>query len=100
MVHHTSPRISRSGGRPTSGNSRSSDRPDIYISRSSSRQACRSDSRPTVEDSRSVDRPTEKSTMSWMHGWSGRASLSSRLDNMDLMESTLTTDGCMWTRSS
>jgi hypothetical protein len=32
MVHHTSPGISRSGGRPTSGNSRSGDRPDIYIS--------------------------------------------------------------------
>jgi hypothetical protein len=100
MVHHTSPGFSRSRGRPTSGYSRSGDRPTHYISRSSSRHACRSDSRPTVEDSRVVDRPTQQSTTSWMHRWSGRASLSSRLDNMDLAESTLTTDGYMWTRSS
>jgi hypothetical protein len=38
--------------------------------------------------------------MSWMHGWSGRAYLSSQLDNADLMESTLTIDGYMWKRSS
>jgi hypothetical protein len=41
MVHHTSPRISWSSNQPTSGNSRSSDQPDLYISRSSSRQVCR-----------------------------------------------------------
>jgi hypothetical protein len=82
MVHHTSPGISRSGGRPTSGNSWLGDRPDIYISRSSSRQVCQSDNRPIVKDSRSVDRPIEKSTTSWTHGWSGQASLSSQLDNM------------------
>jgi hypothetical protein len=91
MVHHTSPGISRSGGRPTSRNNRSGDRPNIYISRSSSQQACQSDNRPIVKDNRSMDRPTKKSTMSWTHGWSGQASLTSRLDNMDLTESTLTT---------
>jgi hypothetical protein len=100
MVHHTSPGFSRSRGRPTSGYSGRVIDQHLYISRSSSRHACRSDNRPTVEDSRVVDRPTQQSTMSWMHGWSGRASLSSRLDNVDLMESTLTTDGYMWTRSS
>jgi hypothetical protein len=36
MVHHTSPRISQLGGRPTPRNNRSDDRLDIYISLSSS----------------------------------------------------------------
>jgi hypothetical protein len=76
------------------------DRPDLYNSRLSSRQVYRSDNRPTVEDSRLVDRPTKKLTTSWMHGWSGRTSLSIQLDSGDLMESTLTIDGYMWTRSS
>jgi hypothetical protein len=35
-----------------------------------------------------------------MHGQSGQASLSSQLDNEKLMESTLTIDSYMWTRSS
>jgi hypothetical protein len=38
--------------------------------------------------------------MSWMHGKSGHASLSSRLDNADFTESTLSTDGFMWIRYS
>jgi hypothetical protein len=99
MVHHTSPGFSRSRGRPTSGYSRSGDRPTHHTSRSSSRRACRSDSRPTIKDSRVVDRPTQQSTTSWMHSRSGRV-LSSRLDRADFVESTLTTDGYMWTRSS
>jgi hypothetical protein len=39
VVHRTSPRINRLGDHPTSGNNQSGDRPDIYINRSSSRQA-------------------------------------------------------------
>jgi hypothetical protein len=100
MVHHTSPcSVSRVVDLHLDTVSQG-DRPNLYISQSSSRHACRSDNRPTVKDSQVVDRPTQQSTTSWMHRWSGRASLSSRLDNMDLTESTLTTDGYMWTRSS
>jgi hypothetical protein len=100
MVHHTSPMFIQLRGRPTPGYSRSNDRPTQYISRSSSRRVCRSDSRSTVEDSRVLNRPTQQSTTSWTNSRSGRASLSSRLDNADLVESTLTIDKYMWTRSS
>jgi hypothetical protein len=53
-----------------------------------------------VEDSQSVDQPAEQSTASWIPRWSSQASLSSRLYNADLTESTLTNDSYMWTRSS
>jgi hypothetical protein len=43
-----------------------------------------------------MDQPTEKSTTIWMHGWSGQANLMIQIENDDLTESTLTTDGCMW----
>jgi hypothetical protein len=38
--------------------------------------------------------------VNWIRIWSGRASSLSRLKNEDLVESTLTTNGYMWTRSS
>jgi hypothetical protein len=44
MVHHTSPRLSRSRGRPTSGYSRSGNRPAHHTCWSGSRRACQSDS--------------------------------------------------------
>jgi hypothetical protein len=100
MVHHTSPGFSRSRGRPTSGYSWLGDRPTHYTSRSSSRCACRSDNRPTVEDSRVVDRPTQQSTMSWMHRWWVEHPCRADSTRVDLVESTLTIDGYMWTRSS
>jgi hypothetical protein len=84
MVHHTSRGIYRSTGQSTSGNSGLGDQPDLYISRSSSKQVCRSNSRPTIEDNQSVDRLAEKLTMSWMHGRSGRASFFRLLDSADL----------------
>ena len=55
MVHHTSPGFSWLGAQPTSGNSRSGDRPNLYISQSSSQHACQSNSQPFVKDSRVVD---------------------------------------------
>jgi hypothetical protein len=100
MVHHTSPGISRSSYRPTSRNNRSDDQLDIYIIRSSDRQACRSESQPAIEDIRSVDRLAKKLTMSWTHVRSGQASLLSQLDSVDLTESNITINDCMSTRSS
>jgi len=100
MVHHTSPRIGQLGSQPTSGNSWSSDWPDLYISRSSSQQVCQLDSWPVVEDSWSMDWTTKQLTTSWMHGRSIQASLSRWLANIDLMESTQTTNDYMWKKSS
>jgi hypothetical protein len=53
-----------------------------------------------MEDSRAMDQLAQQSTTIWTHGWSSRASLLIRLDNADLAQSTLTTDGYMWTISS
>jgi hypothetical protein len=97
MVHHAYLGFIRWGVQPTSRYSWSGDRPDIYINWSSSRDACHLDSRTTVNDSQVVDQLSQQLTMSWMHGRSGRASLSIQLDNIDLTESTLIIDSYMWT---
>jgi hypothetical protein len=71
MVCHTYPGFIRSSGQPTYGYIQSSDRPDLYISRSSSQHACWLDSQLVVEDSWAVYQPAQPLTTSWMHGWLG-----------------------------
>jgi hypothetical protein len=88
MVHHTSPGFIRSRYQPTPGYSWPGDGPTHHTSQSSSRRGCRSN-----------NQPTHQSTMIWTDSQSGRASLSSRLDNANLEESTLTINDYMWTRS-
>jgi hypothetical protein len=55
MVHHTSPGFIWSSDRPTSGYNRLGDRPDLYISWSSSLNARQLDNQPTIEDNQVVD---------------------------------------------
>jgi hypothetical protein len=80
MVHHISVGFSRSTNWPTFGYNQSGDRPELYISRSSSRHACRSENQPVIEDIRVVDLPSRQSAMIWMHRWPSWSSLSNWLD--------------------
>jgi hypothetical protein len=94
MVHHTSLGFIRSSRQPTSGYNRLDNWQDLYIIWSSSRQVYRSYNRSTV------DRLAHQLTTNWMHGQSSQRSLSSWLENVNLAESTLTTNDYRWTRSS
>jgi hypothetical protein len=91
-VHHTSPEFSFLIGRTIPWYIRLGDQPIHYISQLSSQRAYHLDSRPTIEDSQAMDWPKKQSTMNWMCRWSGQASSLSRLENEDLVKSTLTTN--------